>query len=263
MKKYLSVYTMIVKTVLKRALEYRFNLILRSTYTFVYLASLYFSLQAVFSRVNSIAGWQRDEIWLLFVTFNLMYGLIYLFFIEGFRFLLRSAVRTGAMDFYLLRPINPQFLVSVSFPYVEQIFYVIFLGTHLWVALQAHPVLWSPMSLVQYCLSFVSSFAIVWLVLSTYSSLAFFVTKSEQVIEVVDKVTDMAQYPPSIFPEPVKIAMFSFLPTAFLGYIPSAILLGKAEWWWLPATYVMAAGLFGLNQLAWRKGLRAYQSPNA
>src|SRR5262249_25644413 len=77
----------------------------------LWLAILVVFYDLLFGRTDSIATWQRWE-YLFFVGCHYaLSGVIETFFLEnciGFA----EMVRTGDIDFYLLRPIDEQFLVS-------------------------------------------------------------------------------------------------------------------------------------------------------
>jgi ABC-type uncharacterized transport system permease subunit len=64
---------------------------------------------------------------------------------------------------------------------------------------------------------------------STYATLAFNLTRSSQLIRTLQSVSDQPFYPPLIYPKPIQLVLFSFLPTAYGAYIPVSILLGKVN----------------------------------
>jgi ABC-2 type transport system permease protein len=68
------------------------------------------------------------------------------------------------------------------------------------------------------------------------------------------------RYPITIFPAAVRIVFTFGLPLAFASFIPVQILTGKTDPLWLLAPPVAAAAVALLAVLAFRAGLRAYDS---
>lgn len=56
------------------------------------------------------------------------------------------------------------------------------------------------------------------------SSLTFFFESGEQLTEeLTEAVISFSLYPSSIFPQEIKIILFTFIPAALIGYLPAII----------------------------------------
>lgn len=71
---------------------------------------------------------------------------------------------------------------------------------------------------------------------------------------------DFAKYPVKIYNIFVKTAITYILPFALTAYYPAIYLLRGENLWSLPVTVLVSLVLFGISQLIWHKGLRAYES---
>src|SRR5262249_7085839 len=67
--------------------------------------------RVVFARTTAVAGWPENEYFFFVGCFFAMNGLIETFFLENCNDF-GELVRTGDLDFLLLRPIDEQFLIT-------------------------------------------------------------------------------------------------------------------------------------------------------
>ena len=75
----------------------------------------------------------------------------------------------------------------------------------------------------------------------------------------------VTQYPLSIFPREVMVALTFVIPVAFVNWYPALFVLGRADPFGMPAWLQFASPLaaiatVGASLLAWRTGVRHYTS---
>lgn len=263
MKRYLNVYTSLLIFTLKSMLEYRFNFLLQIFYGPAYTIVLYFILITVYSKTTTLGGWTSQEGMVLFSVFHLLYMSYYFLFMKGMRHLLWNAIRVGEFDFILTKPINPQFYISISKPYIELLPLLGLLVTYFIYQLLHLPV---PLTLGNFALFsvlFIAGIAIVYLSLSSYATIGFYASKAAQVIELFDKASDFSQYPNPIFPNSIRLLTFTFLPIAFFSYVPTLFLLGKGTPLLFLITLVTVLILIIINRWLWKRGLEHYSSASS
>lgn len=246
---------------LKAKMSYRWNFLLQTLYGPAYTAMLFLVLQTVYTKTNSLLGWSWAESLLLFAVFHSLYATALLAYINGIRFLLWRGVREGMVDFVLTKPINPQFLIAFSHPEIQQLPLVLTLFGTLFYAAWINQV--DIINTGFFIVGWILGQVINYLAISTYATFGFYVTRAQQVLEIYDKFTDHAQYPTSIYPLPVQALAFSLIPTAFLGFIPTQIWLGKASPWWLVWAILLIIVLGITNKLAWQFALKKYTSASS
>jgi ABC-2 type transport system permease protein len=96
---------------LVRELAFRGNFLVKVSVEVLWLAILLGFYAVVFGRTNQVAGWTQPQYLFFMGCFFALNGLIETLFLEncnGFA----DLVRTGDLDFVLVRPIDEQFLVS-------------------------------------------------------------------------------------------------------------------------------------------------------
>jgi len=262
-KKYLNLYLKMFSFTLKSELSYRLNYFLKIFYGPAYLGVMLLLVEIAFAKAPLLGGLTKDEGILLYGVFSLLYAIALLFFVQGFRHFLWSDLRLGVLDFLLTKPVNVQFLVAFSRPNFEQLPLVVgelllFLR-QLWLV-QASV---TGASLGLFLFSLALAMVLLFLMLSTYATLGFYVTKAAQVIEILDKATDFANYPTSIFPGSIQAIMFTLVPIAFCSYVPTLILLNRGQPLLLIGGIILTGIFYFLNRWAWQAGLKRYSSASS
>jgi len=263
LKHYLRIYSQIFLFHLKSKIEYRFNFLLQLFYGPAYVFVMFLVLQLVYFQTPTLAGWTKAEGMMLFATLQLVYSTCIMIFIGGFRHFLWEGIRTGELDTYLTKPISPHFMVAFSRPNIDQIALV---GALVWLFFyqlrQILPLI-TLSSGIFFSLSISLSFLIIYLTLSTYATLGFYVTKAAQIIELFDKSSDFAQYPTTIFPPAIQVVTLTVIPIALFGSFPVAILLNKLPPSLLLFELVFVGLLIILQKKAWQTAMKKYTSASS
>jgi ABC-2 type transport system permease protein len=263
MKKYFLIYFQIINFSLKQLVEYRLNAAIRLAYAPAYVLVMYLILQVVFSKANSLAGWNKEHSLMIFYVYQLMYASFLFVFLDGLRDFMWHGIREGKLDSILVKPVNAQFLVTFGRPQIDSLF---LFSSMLILFLRQLFLLRSEITLPNFLL-FLLTFILGWMtgyfVLSSYATTSFFVTKSQQVIEFIDKVTDYSLYPTSIFPGPIQALAFSILPFAYFSFVPTSFLFGKGNWFLLAILICVLSISIIVNQYVWKKALKHYSSASS
>jgi ABC-2 type transport system permease protein len=242
---------------------YRLNLLTQGTFTIVYMLGLLFLIQAIFLKTPTLGGWTKDEIILMYGVFTLMWGWIALLFFDGFRRFCISGVRAGNLDIFLTKPANTEFLVGFSFPdisIVPHLFFAFYVMMYQIIKLQLY------MNIGQvflFIFFFILCFFILYFVFGIYASTAFYVTNAAQLLRMAENLSDHSQYPTKIYPQMLQPVLYSLLPTALLGYVPTSFLLGRGSWQLALSMIALLIVSMVINHRFWRHGLRQYASASS
>jgi ABC-2 type transport system permease protein len=263
MQRYLKLYAHILSFHLKSIMEYRFSFIMKIFYGPAYTLILFLLLSTSYSKTDVLVGWSRNEAFLLFSTFHLMYSICILLFVQSIKYYLWEGFRTGEFDTIMVKPVNVQFLSTVIRPEIQQIPLILCLFIF-WirqlVVLHTHVFSWE---FFLYTVSLFFAFTITYLFISTIMTLGFYIVKAAQTYEFFDKVTDYSHYPMSLFPTSLQTVFFTIIPIAFFSYVPTSMLLGKNNATWLGYSAGVTIILFIINQFAWRRALKHYSSASS
>src|SRR5688500_11004514 len=94
-----------------RETEYRFSFALSTFEAVTRLALVWLTFGLIYRFTDGVAGWSQDEVLVLVGVFRIADGLIHTFIAPNMG-RIPSDVRTGELDFHLLRPVDSQFFVS-------------------------------------------------------------------------------------------------------------------------------------------------------
>ena len=109
--RYLRLYGSLARFALARELAFRGNFLAKVSVEVLWLGILMAFYETVFGRTSSIATWSKPQ-YLFFVgCFFAINGLIETLFLENCNEF-AELIRTGDLDFLLLKPIDEQFLIT-------------------------------------------------------------------------------------------------------------------------------------------------------
>lgn len=218
-------------------------------------------IEAVFGQ-KAVMGWTRHEMWVLYGTCLVLESLCWgLIGPNMWRF--STMVRDGSLDLALCRPVNTQFLLSTRYIDLNGVlnalpgFGLLLYGLH---TLNYSPTIWQWLLwatlllcgfVMSYCLWFCVVIFTIWTV------------KMESVAVIFDPMIQMARFPVDIYPRNWQWALTFVFPVAFLTTFPTNALLGRGNFWLLPAAFGLAALLLLLVSLFFNFALRFYSSASS
>ena len=109
--RYVRLWLALARFSLLRELAFRGNFLIKIFVEVLWLSILLVFYDTVFAKTERVAGWNRSE-YLLFVGINFVVtGLLETFFLENCNSF-ADLIRSGDLDFVLIKPMDEQFLVS-------------------------------------------------------------------------------------------------------------------------------------------------------
>ena len=94
-----------------RELAFRSNFVVKISVEVLWLCILLAFYKTIFAKTSVVANWTEAEYLFFIGCYFAMEGFIETFFLENCNEF-ADLVRTGDLDFYLLKPIDEQFLVT-------------------------------------------------------------------------------------------------------------------------------------------------------
>ena len=92
---------------------YRFDLVMRSIVSVLHLAAELMGVWTIFKNTQSLKGWGVPHMLVLVGVYRIVAGGISMSIVPNMRRVFDD-IREGTLDFVLLKPVNSQFLVSIS-----------------------------------------------------------------------------------------------------------------------------------------------------
>ena len=273
MRFYLRVWLMFFRNALIRELTFRGNFVITIlTRTFWFAAQLTL-FEIIFRNVNGIGDWSRPEYFAFMATGMLINALVEAFFMPNAANF-SELIRSGNLDFALLKPIDTQFLISfekMDLAMFNQIFLAIALLGYALVSLGQPIAAWQVGLYVLYLGVGVAFFYSLMIVLASSS---IWLGRNQGLYDFWFYITIFARYPRSIYNgvnpaawELGEILQFSFsylLPILLVVTVPAELLVKPFTSWEFPAIALVSSivGLV-LARFVFRWSLKSYRSASS
>jgi len=217
--------------------------------------------EVIYSNTAAINGWTREQVFFFLGIFVCSDTLFTTFFQRSF-WTLPYMINQGDLDILLTKPISTVFLATFRDINFSQIFNLIlglfivhhygpaagFQGGWGWLLL----VLWILIGLaVQYLVRF---FFVIWV---------FWLERGISVSHLYYQLYALANKPEAIYPKVIRYVLKTALPFAFMGSVPSQVLIGKGSLLTYALVIAVLAGYALVIRALWRAGLRRYQSASS
>lgn len=225
LKRCIAIYWIHFRCGISRELAFRFSFFAGLVGSFVFvvlnLLIIFFLMQKI-----SIGRWTAKEMWILLASFLIIYYSFFFFFWRGLLKFVRN-IRDGLFDYYLLKPFDLQYMMSMSGGGIHNLL-AIFFGFAV--------LFWG---LINYGASFnifrmmISIFSMAIAAIDFYSLILFFVSLNfrfgyfEEVIGFVLSFQDFSRYPLDAFASlPLQLLIFA-VPFSAMSTIPAITLINK------------------------------------
>lgn len=259
MKRYLRIYKLLLSINLSDLMAYRAGFFGSFFGTTIWGVFHFISIFILTSRVNSVYGWSRSELFMLTATFSIMWGTFRMIFIKNFSQFSHTILQ-GKLDGLLLKPLDSQFLMSVlKVNYVDvgrivmgSVFMIYVIHTyHITITL------WSIM---------LFSFLIIFSMFSAYalwfsvSTIIIWFPRLSNLIELLYTFAGILRYPSDLMGGFGEFTVFFLAPILFILTTPVKTLIGRMS---IPdiAWLIIFSLLFLLfSRLFWKHALKSYTS---
>jgi ABC-2 type transport system permease protein len=223
----------------------------------------------IFRQVPQINDWNRAEYFGFMATGMLINSIVEACFMPNCaRF--SELIRTGDLDFALLKPIDTQFLVSLEkldLAMTSQAGFAI--GLLVYAIIQAgHQV--QPLAFVMYVLLIFGAVLFFYSLMIGLAATSIFFGRNQGLLDFWFYVTIFARYPSSIYSgsptgEMVRFVFSYVLPILLVVTVPARVLLGMAldPTWLSGLTLLTAATTFFVSRMIFQWSLRHYRSASS
>jgi ABC-2 type transport system permease protein len=248
-------------TSLLAELEYRLNFVLAALSALGHLVGNWFALSLFYRNGSTLGGWSFPQALLVMGIFTLLQGLIRTLLTPNLTRLVEH-VRTGTLDFVLLKPMDSQLWLSTRRFSPWGLPDVLF---GLGVVLYAIDVqgLWR-IGLLVAVAPLLCSLAILYSLWFTLASISIWYVKVYNVTEVLGNLIAAARYPIDALPQGIHRFVFTFvIPVGLLTTLPARILLGDHLNGTFGVSVLVAVCALLASRSFWRFALRYYTSASS
>lgn len=262
LRRYLRLFGLFARVSMQDDAAYRLDFLAHILVGLVHVCGEIVAIWTIFSNTDSLGGWGQWQVLGLFGVFRIMVGLIGMIVGPNMR-LMMEEIRTGKLDYVLLKPVNSQFYCSTRRIVVWRGVDMILGSILITVAVSQASGHVSALNVLLFLLMLAAGMTIVyslWLVLATC---AFWLTRVSNIEMVFWNLFEAGRYPVNIYSTPMRLALTYILPLAFLTTIPAGALMNRVSGVEMLTAVIFAPlALLGAS-LFWRHGVRSYSGASA
>ncbi len=264
--RYVRLFVAFGRFSLLNEMAFRANYILKVAVEILWLGLMIAFYKTIFAQTAEVGGWDEPSFLFFLGCYYAIDGMIETLFLSNCSEF-AELVRSGDLDFILLKPIDEQFLVSfrnvewstapnVLLGYGLMIFSLNALG---W------PI--EPVKAAAFAATFVCAIVMAYSFLIALASTSVWMVKNQSLFELWWLFTSLMRYPREIFHGPWAGALgwfFSFvIPALLVTNVPAATMVRAFEPGLAAFMVVASVVLLLLSRRLFRRALRSYRSASS
>lgn len=250
-----------------REMAFRGNFLIKVTVELLWLGILLAFYATIFGKTSSVAGWTQSEYMFFLGCYYALESLMEALFL-GNCSEFGELVRTGELDFYLLQPIDEQFLISTrSVDWSSVPSFVLGCVIMLLSLLQTG---WNfdPVRLALFPVLFLCGLALAYSFMLALTAASVWMVRNQSLYELWWLAMSLMRYPREVlartwWSEPLSRFFTFIIPVMLIINLPAQTMV-KALEPWLAAYAVAATALcVVLSRALFRAALRRYRSASS
>ncbi len=230
--RYWRVWLMFLKVSLAREMIFRWNFLIEVVTTCFWIAAQLLLFQIIFGHVKHIRDWSQPEYYGFMATGMLINAFVEMLFMPNCANL-SEQIRTGNLDFALVKPIDTQFFVSfqtVDMSLLAQV--AVSLGLLAYSVTASHVTV-TLVSAVMYLFLVAVAVGFFYGMMIALASAAVFMGRNQGLYDFWFYVTSFARYPGDMYRQGAvgEIFWFGFsfiIPILLVVTVPSRVFLQKS-----------------------------------
>ncbi|MBX3423587.1 MAG: ABC-2 family transporter protein [Pirellulaceae bacterium] len=278
---YWRVYQMFVRNSLVRDMMFRANFLIEVVSSAAWSVMNIGFYWLIFEHTQSIGqgtGWGRSEFFVFMGTTWIINALMQALFMpnsEEFS----ELIRTGGLDFALLKPIDTQFLISLrklNWPSLVNVLVgavLIAISLYQLSARSPNPWHFQPSILVLYPLYIGCGVAVMYSLMICLASTSVWLGRNQTLYDFWFYITNFSRYPMEIYQRgwgmPLYYIFTFAIPVLVVVNVPARLLAQpltpRADWEWPLAgfTLLATAASLAISRWVFNRSLRAYRSASS
>jgi ABC-2 type transport system permease protein len=264
--RHLRLYLALARYGLARELAFRGNFLVKLAVEVIWLFILLAFYRTIFTKTSNVASWSESE-YLFFVGCYFALGGVIeaLFLVNCNEF--AELVRTGDLDFYLLKPIDEQFLVTCRDIDWSSVANILMGGIIMAIALHGLGWEFDFWRVGGFVILFGCGIAITYSCLVLLTALSVWFKRNQSLYEVWWLFSSLMRYPREIFTGPWASPMgvfFTFIvPILLVVNVPANVLVRAFDPILVAFTLVASVLLLISSRWFFRYALRRYRSASS
>ncbi|GAA1679990.1 ABC transporter permease [Streptomyces yatensis] len=260
----LRAYVLIVGMWVRSTMAYRTSFLIMTLGNLLATGLDFVAIALMFTHIGQLGGFTLDEVAFLYGTTSVAFGLADLTL--GSMGRLGRRVRDGTMDTLLVRPVPILAQVAADRFALRRLGRITQGAVLLGWSLSRLDIDWTVDRALLMPVMLLSGGAIFGALFVLGGAFQFWAKDASEVQNAFTfGGTTLLEYPPTVFGKELLRGVTFVIPLAFVNWLPALYILGRPDPLGLPARIgfaapLVACGCCAVAGLAWRAGLRAYQS---
>jgi len=250
---------------LVRELSFRSNFLVKISVEVLWLAILLVFYRTVFAQTNLVAGWNEFQFLFFVGCYFALGGLVETLFLENCNEF-ADLVRTGDLDFILLKPIDEQFLVSCRNIDWSTAANVLMGGGVMLFALVNLDWQWDACKAALFVIMFACGTALAYGFLLLLTSASVWFMRNQSLYEMWWLFTTLMRYPREIFRNwaaPAGIFFSFIVPIMLVINVPANIMVKALEPAMVGYTFLATIMVLFFSRRFFRYALKRYRSASS
>tara|TARA_Y100000590_G_scaffold456563_1_gene607384 strand:- start:369 stop:1172 length:804 start_codon:yes stop_codon:yes gene_type:complete len=261
--RYLGVWFAFFKNTLSRDMEFKMNFIFEIFIDAIYYSALFFFFHIIFQFTDSLGEFSKDAVIIFLITLYIS-DLLYVFFLGGNVFEVNNKVKSGDLDFILLKPINSQFFISCRYVMTNALISLLIL---ICLLIRLLNIYYGDQIFIQnyffYSLSIIFGIFIFYSFEFIISCLAFWFRNFSYAGWLASELTKYSRRPDSIYIKWFRKTLFTVFPMAMICSVPTRMLIFGVDYYLLLLQFFIMLLFLWFTTIIWKKGLMRYESASS
>lgn len=263
--RYVGLWLSLAKFSLLGELAFRGNFLVKIFVELLWLGILLLFNFTVFKETTDIANWTMHQYLFFIGCYFAMFGLIETLFLENCN-QFADLIRTGDLDFFLLKPIDEQFLVSCRHVDWSCAPNVVLGVCVMSIGFWAGELTFDPWKALAFCVLFASGAALAYGFLLLLTSASVWLMRNQSLFEMWWLFTTLMRYPREIFggwADPVGWFFFFVVPIMLVTNVPANVMVKAFDPWVSLYALAAAALVVWISRRVFRAALQRYRSASS
>jgi len=249
-----------------RELAFRTNFLVKITVEILWLSILLLFYHTVFQQTSMVADWDQGQYMFFVGCYFALQGLIEMLFLENCN-QFADLVRTGDLDFYLLKPIDEQFLVtchSIDWSCAANV--LMGLGVMIYAWMQLPGAEFDAGAVALFIMLFLCGVALAYGFLLLLTSASVWFMRNQSLFEMWWLFSTLMRYPREIFRGWASPAGFFFsfiVPVMLVTNVPARVMVKALEPGFVAYTAAATLAVLVVSRWFFRYALRRYRSASS
>ncbi len=241
MRRYIEIYSIMMRNSLIRELSFKANFLLWMVVEVLWFCGQIVFFSIIFGNVDHIGDWTKWEVVLLIGTHQIIAQLFQAFFFVNVANI-PELVRTGRLDSLLVLPIDSQFAVSTKQGVVPSL-----------------------LSVSLYLVALCFGVAVHYSIMLGLAAVSFWIVRAQGLVYGYFNFLNIARYPDVIFPRIFRMIFGWIIPVVIIANIPARLLIKSFGQPFPLMLHLIVAStiVFWLSRVFWRFALRHYSSASS